>query len=279
MRATKQAKNQSILQHGLSVWNYTNRLLMDDTEGFRLPQWYIDYKDEIYSNFHDHKTIKHYNIWHDIGKPFCIIYDENGKHHFPDHAKKSKEIWDSIFPEKTIISTLIEHDMDFHTLKCDQIIDQGLSTQDLCTLMLTALAELHSNAAMFGGIDSDSFKIKFKKLEKLGNQICKKLFDHAYMYVLVRNDLSKAQQTVQAAHAAIESGRKYLNSSDEHPSVIMCSVKSESKLLKCAEEMSAQGIDYVLFKEPDIGNKATALASRPLIGKERKAFSRFQLLT
>lgn len=279
MKATKQAKNQSIIQHGLSVWSYTCRLLNDDTEGFRLPQWYNDYKDDIYSNLHDYKTIKHYNIWHDIGKPFCITFDENGKHHFPDHAKKSKEIWDSVFPDKTVISTLIEHDMDFHTLKADQILEQGLSTQDLCTLMITALAELHSNAAMFGGIESDSFKIKFKKLEKAGNAICKKLFNHAYMYVLVRNDLSKAQQTVQAAHAAIESGRKYLNPGDEHPSVIMCSVKSEAKLLKCADEFAAQGIDHVIFKEPDIGNKATALASRPLVGKERQAFSRFQLLT
>lgn len=278
MKATKQAKMQSILQHGYSVWNYYRRLLEGDTEGFRLPQWYTEYKDQIFENLHDYKTIKHYTIWHDLGKPYCITFDENGRQHFPDHAKKSKEIWDSIFPDRSVISTLIEHDMDFHTLKADQILEQNLSTKDLCTLMLAALAELHSNASMFGGIESDSFKIKFKKLEKTGNQICKKLFDHAYMYVLVRNDLSIPQQAVQSAHAAIESGRNYLKPGEEHPSVIICSVKNENKLMKCAEELKEQGIDFQLFREPDIGNAATALASRPLIGKERKAFSRFQLM-
>jgi hypothetical protein len=278
MKATKQAKNQTILQHGLSVWSYYRRLLKGDTEGFRLPQWYHDFHDEIFENLYDYKTIKHYTIFHDIGKPHCITFDADGKHHFPDHATKSKEIWDSIFPDKTIISSLIEHDMAFHTLKADQILELNLPTETLCTLMLAALAELHSNASMFGGIESDSFKIKFKKLEKAGNAICKKLFGHAYMYVLVRNDLSIPQQAVQASHAAIESARKHLKPGDEHPSVIICSIKNENKLLKCAEEFKAAGIDHTIFREPDIGNAATALASRPMIGKERKAFSRFQLM-
>lgn len=270
---------QSIVQHGFSVWNHTQRLLKDDTEGFRLPQWYVDHKDSIFANLHDYKTIKHYNIWHDCGKPFCIQFDENGKQHFPDHANKSKEIWDQLFPDRQVISKLIKHDMDFHILTMDQILEQGLSTKDLCTLMITALAELHSNAGMFGGITSTSFIIKWKKLNKLGNKICAKLFNHAYMYVLVRNDLSTAQQAVQACHAAIESSRKYLNDGDEHPSVILCSIKSEGKLLAYSQKFNDQGVEHVVFREPDIGDQATALASRPLIGKDRQAFSKFQLLS
>lgn len=263
----------------MSVWNYTQRLLQGDTEGYRLPQWYIEHKDSILENLHDWKTIKHYNIWHDIGKPYCLTIDADGKQHFPNHAKKSKEIWDELFPQHSIISNLIAHDMDFHTMTFDELMEQGLSTQDLCTLMLTALAELHSNASMFGGIESTSFKIKFKKLEKLGKKICDKLFNHPYMYILVRNDLSNAQKAVQACHAAIESSRAFMNKESEHPSVILCTVKSEHKLLACAEELDLKGIDHVIFREPDIGNQATALASIPLIGKERQAFSRFQLLT
>jgi hypothetical protein len=150
LKATKQAGTQSILQHGFSVWNHTRQLLEGDTEGFRLLQWYVDHKDNIFDNLHDYKTIKHYNIWHDIGKPYCIKFDEAGKQHFPDHAQKSKEIWDDLFPDRPIISNLIVHDMDCHTMSVDQIFAQNLSTQDLCTLMITALAELHSNAAMFG---------------------------------------------------------------------------------------------------------------------------------
>lgn len=279
MKATKQAKDQSIMQHGLSVWSYTYKLLKGNTEGFRLPQWYTDFFDDISKNLHDFKTIKHYNIFHDIGKPYCRVVDENGKHHFPNHAQKSKETWDQLFPERTTISNLIAHDMDFHTLKFEEILEQNLSLQDICTLMITALAELHSNANMFDGIESDSFKIKFKKLEKLGKKVCDKYFSHPYMYILIRNDLSNAQKAVQACHAAIESSRQFTNPTDEHPSVILCTVKSQAKLLKCAEELEAQGLLHAIFREPDIGNQVTALASKPLIGKDRKAFARFQLLT
>lgn len=98
------------------------------------------------------------------------------------------------------------------------------------------------------------------------------------MYVLVRKDLSQAQQAVQSAHAAIESSRNYLAPGEEHPSVIICSVKSEQKLLMCADEFKEKGIDFQIFREPDLHNQATALASKPLRGTERDAFKRFQLM-
>lgn len=60
--------------------------------------------------------------------------------------------------------------------------------------------------------------------------------------------------------------------------MIICSVRNENKFLKCADEFKHQGIDFILFKEPDMNNAVTALASRPLIGNERKAFARFQLM-
>lgn len=279
MKATKQAKDQTMIQHGLSVWNYYLKLINGNTEGFRLPQWWIDHQEEILNNLHPYKTIKHYTIWHDLGKPFCRTIDADGKQHFPNHAEKSKEIWNELFSNRKTESRLIASDMDFHTLKFDEILEKHTDIQDICTLMLAALAELHSNASMFGGIESDSFKIKFKKLEKLGNKICDKLFNHPYVYVLIRNDLSNAQKAVQAGHALIESSRTFIKSNDEHPSVILCTVKSEHKLLSCAKELESQGIEHVIFREPDIGMQATALASKPLVGKDRKAFSRFQLLT
>ena len=101
--------------------------------------------------------------------------DENGKQHFPNHAQVSYETWMSISDDKTI-GNLILHDMDCHTLKFDDFIAQNLSVKDTCTLLITALAELHSNANMFGGIDTDSFKIKFKKLDKLGKKLCEHMF-------------------------------------------------------------------------------------------------------
>lgn len=278
MRATQQAKQQNILQHGLSVFRYTNLLLNKDYTKFRLPQWWEQYADKIHENLHDFKTIKHYTIWHDIGKPHCLEIDSEGKRHFPNHAQKSKEIWDASFPDRKDVSRLIEHDMAFHTMSAEDILGLGLSDKDLCTLLISSLAELHSNANMFGGIDSDSFKIKFKKWSKTAQKICDKIFNHSYMYVLVRKDLSPRQQAVQSCHAAIEAARNYIGPKDEHPSVIICSVKSEQKLAMCMEELTAKGIECQSFREPDIGNQMTAIASRPLKGEERKAFSRFQLM-
>ena len=260
------------------MFQYTNQLLNKDYTKFRLPQWWTQYEDKIFDNLHDFKTIKHYTIWHDIGKPYCLEIDSDGKRHFPNHAQKSKEIWDSLFPDRKEVSKLIEHDMVFHTMSAEDILGLGLSDKDLCTLLISSLAELHSNAAMFGGIDSDSFKIKFKKWSKTAQRICDKLFNHAYMYVLVRKDLSPRQQAVQSCHAAIEATRNHITQNDEHPSIIICCVKSEQKLLMCAEELQNKGIECQLFREPDMGNQVTALASRPLKGDEREAFARFQLM-
>lgn len=278
MKETKQTKGQNMIQHGLSVFHYTNLLLKRDYTKFRLPQWWNQYEDKIFENLHDFKTIKHYTIWHDIGKPFCLEIDAEGKQHFPNHAQKSKEIWDETFPNRETIGRLIANDMAFHTMSAEDIVGLCLSTQDLCTLIISSLAELHSNANMFGGIESDSFKIKFKKWSKTAQRILDRLFNHSYMYVLIRKDLSPRQQAVQAGHAAIESARNHLKSDDEHPSLIYCTIKSEQKLLMCADELRAQGIDCQIFREPDIGNQATALATRPLRGEERKALSRFQLM-
>lgn len=176
------------------------------------------------------------------------------------------------------MSKLIEYDMAMHTMSAEDILGLGLSNKDLCTLIISSLAELHSNADMFGGIESTSFKIKFKKWSKTAGRICEKLFNHSYMYILVRKDLSQRQQAVQSCHAAIESARNFIKPGDEHPSTIICSIKSEQKLLMCAKELADKGIDCQLFREPDIGNQATALASRPLRGAEREAFKRFQLM-
>lgn len=99
--------------------------------------------------------------------------------------------------------------------------------------------------------------------------------DHKYMYVIVRNDLSPPQKAVQAAHAAIESARHFVSDGEEHPSVIILIVKNEAKLIKLYDKIP---YDCISFEEPDIGNQMTAIATRPLCGKERDFFKRYQLL-
>lgn len=95
--------------------------------------------------------------------------------------------------------------------------------------------------------------------------------------MIVRNDLSASQICVQSCHAVIEATRNF-NMNGEHPSVIICVVKSEDKLQKITQELSQKKIKFSEFREPDIGNQLTAIASEPLRGNDREAFKRFQLL-
>jgi hypothetical protein len=60
--------------------------------------------------------------------------------------------------------------MDFHVLKAKDIEDFS-NTKYSISLILSALAEIHSNAKMFGGIDSVSFKIKWKHTNKKRRQV------------------------------------------------------------------------------------------------------------
>lgn len=98
---------------------------------------------------------------------------------------------------------------------------------------------------------------------------------HKYVYVIVRNDLSNAQKAVQSSHAILETTRKFINKTDEHPSVIILIVKNERRLLRLCSELE---IDHITFREPDIGNEMTAIATKPLIGEERAYFKKYQLM-
>jgi hypothetical protein len=63
-------------------------------------------------------------------------------------------------------------DMDIHLLKDVDVLEFSKRPEAM-TLLLTGLSEIHSNCAMFGGIESTSFKIKWKHINKRGNAILK----------------------------------------------------------------------------------------------------------
>ena len=69
-----------------------------------------------------------------------------------------------------LVAELISRDMDVHLLKAEGV-ESFAKSPHAATLLLTGLAELHSNAQMFGGVQSDSFIMKFKHLERRGKAI------------------------------------------------------------------------------------------------------------
>lgn len=275
-----QTENQSVLEHGQSVWEHTTKLISGQFEGFRLPDWFKEHHAFIVNNMHSTEDIKNYNIFHDCGKPRCIEYDVEGRRHFPNHAEVSKQTWLEYFPDDKIVGDLIGYDMCLHTETAEQIKSHNWDIKTAFTLLVTAFAEIHSNAAMFGGIESVSFKMKYKKLEKRGKMLLKMFLQDIgkeYSYVIVRKDIPEAHKSVQGTHAAIE---QFRNSNLEHPSVIYVVVKNENKLKKVIKDLLELEIDFSIFREPmsPYDNSITAVCTQPLSGDKRKYMQKFMLL-
>ena len=77
-------------------------------------------------------------------------------------------------------------------------------------------------------------------------------------------------------HAAHEAGIRYGNP-EAISSVVVCSVPDEETLRMVERKAVDRGIKTVVFEEEDIGNEATALATEPIAGAQRKVFSNYPL--
>lgn len=175
MKSCPQTDSQSVLQHGISVKNHMMDLL-DHLEkgsplkyGWKLPEWVYEEKDFILKHLVERRTLKLYTIMHDCGKPLCLEIDQDGRRHFPNHAQISYQTFIKFY-EDPIAAELILHDMDIHTLKAEGVENFSKNSYSI-TLLMAGLAEIHSNAKMFGGIESTSFKIKWKCISQRGKQI------------------------------------------------------------------------------------------------------------
>lgn len=196
MRETDQVPGvQNVLAHGASVREHylalldhlSGRVDLVDEPNWRLPSWVSQYATELLAAQPPRWVMERYLTMHDCGKPSALVVDPDGRRHFPDHAAVSTRVYleqvtggGQLAPtqDELAIAALIGSDMDAHLLKADGIpafVATGLAPGQL----LAALAEVTSNAAMFGGVDSTSFKIKWKHLDKRGRAVCKTLFGDA----------------------------------------------------------------------------------------------------
>ncbi len=177
MKSCEQTKGVSVYKHGEMVREYFSDLfahLVNEPYTlkyhWRFPEWLYDNKDLIINEVFNISEIEEYMLMHDCGKPYCLTVDEEGKNHFPDHANVSYEVYKRICPSATTIQQLIKNDMVVHNLKGDDV--ENFSRTPLAiSLLISALCEIHANASMFGGIESTSFKIKWKQIDRRGRQV------------------------------------------------------------------------------------------------------------
>lgn len=175
MKQCEQTKNLSVLEHGELVHAYYKDLI-DHLQNqkelkfcWRIPDWCTE---DLLQYLLPTDLVKEYQIYHDCGKPFCkTIVD--GKQHFPNHAEISFKIWKEVGGSEEAANLMLM-DMDIHLLKPDQV-QEFSQREEAVTLLLTGLCELHTNASMFGGICSDNFKIKWKRLNQRGKSIIFKI--------------------------------------------------------------------------------------------------------
>lgn len=183
MLSCEQTSGQNMVQHGESVRDYLFDLiqfLRDPTATprfqWRFPQWALSHARHLTENLMDPYTLEKYALWHDCGKPFVREVDADGRTHYPGHAKRSAEVFRELYPGEEQVARLIEMDMDIHNLQGDDVLEFA-KRPEAVSLLLTGLAEVHSNAVMFGGVNSVSFKVKWKHLDRRGAAICRCLFD------------------------------------------------------------------------------------------------------
>lgn len=187
MRACPQGYTQSTAEHCASVAGHYRvlqmRLTWHPTVAARyrtwrqhLPAWFEQHAEALASALRGHEALaREYLLWHDCAKPLCLEFDADGKTHFPDHAARSEQLWLRLGGSSQA-AHLMAHDMDLHTL-APAAMPQFAEHPHAVVLLVAALAAINANAAMFGGFESDSFKIKAKQLQARGKRLCAALFE------------------------------------------------------------------------------------------------------
>ena len=80
------------------------------------------------------------------------------------------------------------------------------------------------------------------------------------LFVLTRRDLSPEQRSVQSGHALAEFLLRYKTHWD-NGTLIYLGVKNEDELKRWMFKLDNSNIRYSVFREPDIGNEITSLAT------------------
>lgn len=99
------------------------------------------------------------------------------------------------------------------------------------------------------------------------------------IYSFVREDLSTPQRAVQLGHALYLVGKNFPHY-DDSPFLIVFGCKTEKSLKNTLDNLREQGIMVVEFREPDLNNELTAVATAvmPRTDENRKIFRKYQLL-
>lgn len=168
MAVTPHGAHSNVEAHGRLTWNIylSIKLTLQTGKAHESwPDWLKTHGAALLSLQQPNSLMHNYLVYHDCGKPFVLKQDLQGRMHFPGHADMSALVWLQAGGTQKE-ARLMQLDMALHTLRCAEL--DALSKDPLSpSLLLAAYAELQSNAkSIFGGFDSESYKIKLKALNR-----------------------------------------------------------------------------------------------------------------
>jgi len=93
-----------------------------------------------------------------------------------------------------------------------------------------------------------------------------------YSHFYVRADLTPEYQLVQNSHVALVLGKELQKANIPTDELYFwcCSVPNEAALHAKAAYLTSKRVRFVTFKEPDINNEMTAIATFPVLNRKRK---------
>jgi len=94
------------------------------------------------------------------------------------------------------------------------------------------------------------------------------------LYIITHKDLSISQRAVQAGHAVAEFCMHGSFSRWSNGTLIYLGVKGLAQLERLKFKLEMRDIPFIVFREPDLGNQITAIAS----DVDCKLFERIELL-
>lgn len=171
MMSGYQTTNVTYWDHGSMVVHRFRDLMGNQQLRWELPKWFHPALLDTIRDKVD--VIETYQQWHDCGKFACRVEDEFGRSHYPNHAEVSSNLWRLAGGDEEV-AELIAQDMVCHLMRTKDA-KKIAAEKNALVLLITALCEIHANAEMFGGFESESFKIKFKRLSKCGAIIINEL--------------------------------------------------------------------------------------------------------
>jgi len=102
--------------------------------------------------------------------------------------------------------------------------------------------------------------------------------ENEYVYIFVRQDLSREQQLVQAAHATLVLGNKLKRTDVNELYFTVVGIPQLIDFRSVMNDLNAHGTKYETFYEPDQGNTLTAIATHPILRSERGILKDYKLL-